>query len=324
MSPTLAQLVAVENLSPGEYVSKFCPIRLGNSMPIAYGGCTIAVAVSAAIATVPSSHLLYSVLGHFHGPASTDLKLYCSVQSTRDTRSFATRRVQIKQKQADGKSRTCLELLADFHVEEPSHDDLTYSAPPRASYAKPEDCPTMKTQQEALEARGSVAKSESKQFSAAFGILDEYFETRVCTNGVSSQNLSGAAKNTVTTQDHRHITAKETADWQKTKAALISRSENFAVLAFVMDGGLSFLPLSHGHLWFDDVAACSTLDFSLRIFTADVKMDEWKLKEKTTSRGGAGRTYTEGRLWDERGHLVASMTQQSIMRPKKGSGKPSL
>jgi len=36
-----------------------------------------------------------------------------------------------------------------------------------------------------------------------------------------------------------------------------------------------------------------------------------------TSVGDVGRTYVEAKLWDDEGKCVASLTEQSILRPKK-------
>jgi acyl-CoA thioesterase len=48
-----------------------------------------------------------------------------------------------------------------------------------------------------------------------------------------------------------------------------------------------------------------------------VDLNEWHLKEMKTINGAEGRTFGEAHLWDLKGNLVASMTQQSIMRPHK-------
>jgi acyl-CoA thioesterase len=85
----------------------------------------------------------------------------------------------------------------------------------------------------------------------------------------------------------------------------------------MMDGFLSFLPLAHNRMFLDDAAACSSLDFALRLFVVDLKVDDWNLREMKTVCGGNGRTYTEGRLWDQQGKLIASMTQQAVLRPKQ-------
>ena len=50
-------------------------------------------------------------------------------------------------------------------------------------------------------------------------------------------------------------------------------------LGFIVDGMLSFLPLTHNHLFFDDAAACSSLDFALRNFSPSIKMNDWHLRE---------------------------------------------
>ncbi|KAJ9420069.1 thioesterase-like superfamily-domain-containing protein [Fusarium oxysporum] len=289
MAPTLAEQVAVDQVSPENMSPRLNPIRMGNAMPIAYGGCTASIAVNAACHTAPPSMSLYSVLGHFHGPASTDKKLHCSVTNIRDTRSFATRRVQVKQQQPNGKFRVCMEVLADFHVIEPSSWD--YSEATCSKWPRAEDCPNLEELVKGLLEKGSATEKQGKEFTKSFAANADFFETRYCTAGVSSQNLSGAARNTKTTQDTSPITEKVSAD----------------ALAFLMDGGLSFLPLSHNNMWFDDTAACSTLDFALRIFVPEVKMGEW-----------------HGKLWDKHGNLIASNTQQSIMRLREGVVVPKL
>lgn len=322
MSSSLANLIGVKAVSVDRYVSKSLPIRMGNPLPIAYGGCALAVAITAAYATTSSSMSLYSVLGHYLGPASSTQKLYCKVDRTRDTRSFATRRVQVSQLQKDGTYRPCLELLADFHIMENS--TLHYSAPPSSSYPKVEDCPDVASQVQAMVARGDITQTQADDYKRLFGVSGDFFATKPCPNGVAGQNLSGAAKSVPTSQDNRHITVKTSAEWETARQPLELPSENMAALAFLMDGALSFLPLTHDKLWFEDVQACASLDFALRIFVPTVDMHSWHLRERTTSRAGGGRTYSEGKLWDTKGNMVASMTQQSILRLRKGAVKSLL
>ena len=85
-----------------------------------------------------------------------------------------------------------------------------------------------------------------------------------------------------------------------------------------MDAAISSVPLIHSHKFLDDAAACSSLDFALRIFSNDINLNDWHLREEATVTGAEGRTYTEARLWDRDGNMIASMTQQCIMRPKPG------
>lgn len=313
MVASLAEQLAVEEIGPGEYASRIPPERMGNALPIAYGGCTLGIAVHAACKTVPPTHRLYSLVGHFLGPASTTEKLYCTVHSSRDTKTFATRRVQVSQIRPDGKKRVCLELLADFQIEEPAM--LNYSAPPVLQYSGPEKSRPFEALAREAVAQGTMDEKSAKAVIESFALGDSFFDTRLCPEGVSGQNVGGANKQKQTTQEHLPLTDKTSGDWSRTRVPLESRDERAAAVAFLLDGGLAFLPLGHSHKWLDDSAACSSLDFALRLFSSDIDLNSWHLRERRTTAGGLGRTYTEARLWDEKGHLVASMTQQSIMRP---------
>jgi acyl-CoA thioesterase II len=314
MAITLQEQIAIEEVSPGYYISKTFAERMGNVLPIAYGGCTIGIATHAAYATVPPSHTLYSLVGHFLGPASTTEKYHCAVHTTRNTKTFATRRVEVSQIQPDGKKRVCMELLADFQVEEPAL--FTYSAPPLQKYSGPDQSQTTNTLAEAAVAEGKMTQARADAFRRTFMLMERYFDTRHCPEGVSGQNLLGNLKANATTQDHLPITEKTSGDWVRTLAPLPTPGERAAAVAFLLDGAVSFVPLTHNHMWLDDAGACSTLDFAMRVFTPDIKTDRWHLREKTTTAAGSGRTYSEARLWDEKGIIVASMSQQCIMRPK--------
>jgi acyl-CoA thioesterase len=99
MSDVLADHIAVERLSEWTFQSKRLPERMGNALPIAYGGYTISLAVHAAAKTVPEGYHLYSAMGNYLGPASTTEKLTLAVFPSRSTKTFQTRRVQVTQKQ---------------------------------------------------------------------------------------------------------------------------------------------------------------------------------------------------------------------------------
>ena len=127
MAATLEELTAVEEIGPGRFRSKAFPETMANPNGVAYGGCALGIATRAAYATVPASHALYSLVGHYLGPTRTADKIECVVHTTRDTRTFATRRIEVRQTQPDGSTRVCLEMLADFHVREKAL--VTYSGP---------------------------------------------------------------------------------------------------------------------------------------------------------------------------------------------------
>lgn len=311
---SLSQQIGVEQLSQDTFISASLPARMGNSSNIAYGGCTLGVAVHAACKSVRSSFLVYSILGHFLGPAMTEQKLTCRVYRVRDTRVFATRRVVVTQSLENGGQRECLQLVADFQTKETPL--LSFSVPPSLQYGDAEESPTMDQHAERLIATGHIDECVAQRHIALFGMLLSFFETRPCIAGVSCQNLAGGAKHIQTTQDHLPITSKTSAEWQRAAHPLANRDEQAAALSFLMDGGLSFLPLIHDHRFLDDAGACSSLDFALRIFVPTIDIIQWHLKERKTIAADVGRTYSESRLWNQSGSMVASMTQQCILRPK--------
>ncbi|CAH0044346.1 unnamed protein product [Clonostachys solani] len=307
----ITEQISVERLQDGRFVSKFTPVQFGN-LRATYGGNTIGVAFNAANQTVPPGFSAYSILGHFLGPALKEQKLYCRVHDTRTTRTFATRRVEVSQEQTDGTFRTCLELIADFHVCEPSM--LEFSARPTMAWPKPRDCPDRHEYAQGMLDRGEVNEAQLEEFRKSFDEDRDYFETRICTGGMAAQNLTGIAGGLPTTQDNIPVTSRVSAEWLRARGTFSTQAENTAALAFIMDGTLAFLALTHNHLWVDAAGPCGSLDFALRIFVPQVNMGNWNLRERIVHHSGSGRTYAEGRLFDEQGTLIASMTQQCFMR----------
>ncbi|KAL1854427.1 hypothetical protein Daus18300_011446 [Diaporthe australafricana] len=324
MAETLKEQLAVHEIAPSEFLSQSPPGRMGNSLPIAYGDCTMGVAAAAACATVPASYYLFSLVGHYLGPGRPDMRMRCTVNSTRTTKILATRRVEVKQTSPDGTSRVCMELIADFHIEEPAA--FIYSAPPRRKYSGPEVIPDLENLSKTLLSNGRISQRQAEMASATgmFGLMGKFFETRHPIEGVAGQNMFGIAKHIPTDQDSLHITDKTSAEWIKTLAPLETRAEKMSALAFELDDALSFTPMAHSGLWFEDVGVASTLDFAMRLFVPDVDLSHWHLRERNTLAAAVGRQYSESRMWDQERALVASMTQQSILRSKSKLLKSSI
>lgn len=91
MAGTLVDLVSLRQISPSQiesirdpdnaqaeshlFESVHNPEKMGNMADVAYGGNTLAVALNAALQTVPSGFFLYSALGNYIGPAFIDRTL---------------------------------------------------------------------------------------------------------------------------------------------------------------------------------------------------------------------------------------------------------
>lgn len=324
MPTNTTELVSVRKVSDGHFESVANPQAMGNAKQIAYGGCAIANAIHSAFQSLPDpKYNIYSVLGYYLGPSLTDRKLLSYVYPIRETRTFVTFRIEMKQKLDNGSERSVMALLIDFQAPEPAM--LTYSAPPIGKYKPPSQVPTVHETRDMIVKREKLHPGLIQVAHKVFGLMDRHFEQRTCHEGVGGQNLYGMAKHLKTSQDELPITAKTSADWFKAREpeSLAKPAENFALLGFIMDAAISFIPLTHNHQFLDDSAACSSLDFALRFFKggSNLRMQDWHLREVKTIVAAEGRTYSDSQIWDEQGNMVASMSQQSIMRVKPSNAK---
>lgn len=316
MAANIHEMTAVRPVLPGVYESLCNPMRMGNANNIAYGGCTLGIAASTAHQDLPEGYFLYSMAGNYLGPALTDRKYICSAEEVRKTRTFITKLVRIQQKLDDGQSRMCLIALADFQRREPA-SLLMYSRPPSMVYAGVDDQPSYEASVKNLLQSGAISQEMLDRNHRTFGMMRAFFEIRPCQEGTGAQRLIGQAKHIRSTQDHLPLTSRTSADWLRCPQAQGVPATAASALAFILDGSLSFAPLTlSGGMFLEDVGACSTLDFAMRIFTNDLRIEEWHLREIKTMAGGAGRSYSEAQVWDSTGNMIASMTQASILRPK--------
>ena len=302
------------------FESIFFPERMGNTANQAYGGNTLAIAVNAALQTVSSELSLYTAMGNFLGPASVDRTLHCSVRSLRTTKTFATRLVEVSQIRDDGQSRLCLFMTADFHVQEP-HTVLTYSRPPAADVSEVENSPTAEDNLNALLEHGTINQRDAEIHRQLFKLEERLLDRRLCPEGIMTQTFAGTArKGTITTQDHLPIHDRTSSDYFRVKHRLENPAEHVAALALVMDMGISSTPVEHRGRRLPAAGVQSRLHLALRVCAnggpGGVDLNAWNLRELSTVTGGEGRTYTEARVWDEKGRMVCNMTQQCILRPK--------
>jgi acyl-CoA thioesterase II len=314
---TVADLLSVRALSDSTYISNFNPRPMGNTAQIAYGGCTVGVAVTAAYASVPSGFHAYSFVGNFLGPALIDRPLRCEVRKLRETRTFQTRQVLVTQDMDGGKgSRSCLNLVADFQAPEPK-SVMTFSAKPRRNWPSVEQARSYNHVRQQYVQEGKITEGMQKMLAKSFTLLDLFMDTRQLPGSILGDTLMGLVKGVKLEQDGLPVADKTSADWVRIPHKLGTEKEHVAAMAFVLDGAMSFLPLTHDGQFFGDIGACSSLDFALRLFTNGLDFNQWHLRELAAVTAGNGRSYNEARVFDEQGNLVAIMNQQGIIRPKR-------
>ncbi|KEQ58315.1 acyl-CoA thioesterase II [Aureobasidium melanogenum CBS 110374] len=321
---TLKEILALEQVEPNRFQGKFNPPRMGNVLPIAFGGYAIGVATQAACFDIPENFRLYAINGNFLGPAYTDRPVVVNTKVYRTTKTFITKLVEILQKQDDGKDRVCLVALADFHVVE-SESFMVYSAPPSMKYSSVEESWTPADRKKTMVKEKILTQAEVDTHDKIFSLMGNLIDMRFTPQSIHGQTLQGFAKGYKTTQEHLSLTERSSSDWLRVREKVTTHSENVTDLAFLLDASISFTPLVLQSMPLTESGACSTLDFSLRFLTPEINANDFHLREWKTYAGDAARTFSEARLWDSKGKMVASMTQTCILRPppKKAAAKKS-
>lgn len=330
------------------------PKAMGNVRPIAYGGFAVATAIVAAGQTIPHDRPLapYSVLGQFLGPATLKNPYVCEVQRVRDTRSFSTRIVLVRQKDKNGELRNVLSLTLDMiaapnathaALEKAKANNvdpacvgslLRYQPSPQWKLKSPKDLPSF---DEAMQQRikdGDISKEAVDMQSQFVALWNSLFQMRPVPESMLYHNLMGFTDNP-TPQDHLPMLQRRSFDWMHLidhlpaadgadgpvpdgpdgMLPVLPAIAHVALMAFALDGAIAFAPLSMSNRSLFDAQAASTLEFAQRFHTDVPDMNQWLLREIVPVNAGWGRTYSEARLFAEDGTHVATCTQQCVMMP---------
>ncbi|KDN37809.1 hypothetical protein K437DRAFT_259646 [Tilletiaria anomala UBC 951] len=306
---------------------------MGNPSKIAYGGCALALAVTAAFQSLEGKdYAIYSMSAQYLGPTAFSQAVRLYVRSLRDTRTFCTRFLLIKQQQTNGRWRPTLSATCDFVA--PQEADsvqtlLRFSVKPEHPNAPPpETLPSPDVSLKQLADEGNVTERELSEHERNFSPMARYADMRTVPDTPIAQKLAGIQYKSATSQDGRELAEKLSSDWFKATSNLprlveqADPSENLtlraltaALTVFYLDNSMAFLPLTHSEgYWFPHVSACSSLDFVARWHTDSFDAAQWHLRELRALHGAHGRTFNEARIFDRQGELVLTSSQQAVMR----------
>lgn len=360
----LAPLGLVSLPSWFETLSK--PQKMGNPAQIAYGGYALSISVFAAVLQLENSgdssdqgFVVYSAQGNYIRPAFIDRNFIIRVAPLRSTRTFRTMEVRVYQTSAQKEDELdlCLTTLVDLMAASPSSVEdrasllqfETKPTPPTLSASRPPSVAHHSGLPPSAEVRSRWPEKIRKPFETLFAPMITLIETKTSPNeGIWGENALGALKGVKTSQDGLATVDKRGYDWFRSRGVYNTAqangehlpfslyAANVAHIAWIMDGSLSFTPLTFTGHFFDAVKACASLDFSIRFhqehdlgFVTSHGTDEnpWFLREIQTHHSGFERTYTEGRLWRDLApsstsgetdfndlKCVATMTQASVLK----------
>lgn len=244
----------------------------------AFGGRVAGQSLVSAARTVDPRYQVHSLHGHFLRPGDPVFPTVFLVERVRDGGSFATRRVSAVQH-----GKTIFDMSASFQIAQDGieHQDDMPSAPP------PDGVP-------AISAVVAFDDEGFKQF-------DEWDLRRVpreqlphLPGKVAEQQVWFRHKETLPDDPVLHICA----------------------LAYMSDLTLlgtswSIHPKERNHL---EVASLDHAMWFMRPFRAD----EWLLYDQSSPSAGGGRALVQGKIYDQRGAMVAAVVQEGLTRYPRG------
>ena len=253
-----------------------------------FGGQVLAQCIVAAAATLPPDRLIHSLHGYFLRAGDVAEPIEFGVERLRDGRSFSARRVHAYQKDAP-----ILSLIASFQEEQEGLEHAEHA--PEAP--DPEGLPTTAEVLAGIE--HPVAEYWSTQRPIDIRHVTDPIYLRPDANGG--------------TIDAQMV-------WMRTLAPVDADPLlHDAILAFASDY-TPFEPIlrKQGLSWMTPGLKMATIDHAIW-WHRHVRADEWLLYVQRSPSASGGRGLTHGQIFDRSGELVATVTQEGMIRaPRRG------
>ena len=252
-----------------------------------FGGQVLGQGLMAAGLTVPDRPA-HSMQAYFLRRGSPEKPLEFAVERLRDGRSFSARRVRVLQ---DGKE--LLAMQASFHAPEPGyeHEDPMPEVVPPESLPTPDELAEI--MRDRFPARSASWAGKPRSIEMRHAVLPSY--------------LGGEP-------GREPILAWFRADGDLPDDPLLHQ----CLIAYTSDMALNDAALrAHVGPGEPELQAMSSLDHSLWLHEP-ARVDDWLLFVRESPKAGWARGFSRGMIYTREGRLVASVGQDSLMRPELG------
>ena len=286
MSQVLDDLVNLLTLEPIEE-----NLFRGSSQDLGFrqlfGGQVLGQSLSAMSQTVEDARHVHSMHGYFLRPGDASLPVVYQVDRVRDGGSFSTRRVTAIQK-----GQPIFTSSASFQYDESGFEHQI----PMPEVVGPENLP-----------------SELDMIRQRAHLIPESMrEKLLCAKPIEFRPVVGEDPfNPQVSDPIKYV-------WFRADGTLPdSPALHKYLLAYASDFGLlttSLLPHGKG-VWQKDMQVAS-LDHALW-FHADLRADDWLLYAMDSPWAGNSRGFSRGSVYNRAGQLVASVTQEGLIRHRK-------
>jgi acyl-CoA thioesterase II len=253
-----------------------------------FGGQVAAQALAAAAHTVPERYLVHSLHSYFLRPGDTAVPIVYDVDTLREGRSFATRRVLARQH-----GRPIFALTSNFQVPE---DGLEHQDP-MPEVPDPDQCP-------ALSEVTPGMRRDSAAWRREWAVLDIRHAGDAPDPGAPQVSGSDAPVRL----------------WIRIDGTLpdddLSQTAGFTYASDMTLLAASLVP--HGLYIGDPALQAASLDHSIW-FHRRFRADEWWLYDQTSPSATGGRGLALARVFAHDGRLVANVAQEGLIRLKTRS-----
>lgn len=265
----------------------------GNSVtigsPHVFGGQVLAQAINAASRTDVQNRILHSMHAYFLESGDLGVPIEYNVSIVRDGGSFSVRRVTAAQN-----GTTIFILSASFHKEEEGYNHQI-NMPKHIK--QPEE---LLSWTDMLNEFGDAIPSRTKSFIEVERPLE--FKPVEVVNPFNTEDLPSFThvwfklKGEVTSLDHA------------TKQQILTYISDYNILAAAMNRHAS--KAHYGN------TQTASLDHSMWYFR-DFDFDDWMLYSIESPNTSNARGFARGNIFTRDGKLIASVTQEGLMRPIK-------
>ena len=248
-----------------------------------YGGQVIAQAMVAASKTIPPDRPAHSLHGYFLRPGNPEIPILYKVDPLRDGKSFTTRRVVATQG-----GEAIFTLATSFQVNE---EGLEHQL----------SMPEIMQPEELIDEDQTI----SNELEKGPDHLNDYFTSSL----VQIRQLEPWDPIKPDKTPPRQLS------WMRTRETLPKdNSVHQCVLAYLSDYTiLNTASKHHGISYFQDNVHIVSLDHSMW-FHNEFAADEWLLYVQDSPSASGSRAFTRGLIYDLSGNLVASSSQEGLMR----------
>jgi len=269
--------------------NKFNGISKSIGSPNVFGGQVLAQAVNAAYRTITNQRILNSLHSYFLEAGDLSMPITYTVEVLRDGGSFSTRRVTASQDK-----KIIFILAASFHKVEESYE---HQMEMEQDIKQPED---LLSWTQILAKYGSVIPNKMKEFLEIERPIE--FKPTTILNAFDQKDLS----------PFTNMWFRLKGDASKldlaTKQQILTYISDYNILATTLYPNASVA--NQGNM------QMASLDHSMWFFR-DFDFDDWMLYSTESPNAYGARGFARGHIYSRKGKLIASVTQEGLMRRKK-------